>query len=62
MKEKNDAYIMYEIFKTIGKSRDSMSLDKNKKNNNFLKKCYKPEKKIESGIIYLIKYYEKNIE
>ena len=44
MKEKNDAYIMYEIFKTIGKSRDSMSLDKNKKNNNFLKKCYKPKK------------------
>ena len=50
------------LMKNMKKNKLEKANIDNKKNNNFLKKCYKPEKKIESGIIYLIKYYEKNIE
>jgi nucleoside-diphosphate-sugar epimerase len=40
-----------------GKSKDNVQLNKNNKNNNFLKKYWKPKVSISAGINKIISHY-----
>ena len=40
-----------------GKSKDNLQLNKNNKNNNFLKKYWKPKVSISAGVNKIISHY-----
>tara|TARA_Y100000816_G_C26099734_1_gene582578 strand:- start:1998 stop:2849 length:852 start_codon:yes stop_codon:yes gene_type:complete len=42
-----------------GKTKDTVQLNKNNTNNNFLKKYWKPKTSMKDGINNIIKYYER---